>query len=150
MQPWTSDFRGRFERRVLSSEALRGNALGDPSQRPVWVYLPPGAEDGTRRYPTIYVLQGFTHNVEDWWNRTAFRPTVPELVDECFGSGTEAPAIVVFVDAWTRLGGSQFINSPGTGRYLDYLCDDLVPFVDATFPTLADARHRGIAGHSSG
>jgi S-formylglutathione hydrolase FrmB len=56
----------------------------------------------------------------------------------------------VFVDCWTSLGGSQFLNSPATGRYLDYLCDEVVAFVDDRYPTLPAPGHRGIAGKSSG
>jgi Putative esterase len=56
----------------------------------------------------------------------------------------------VFVDAWTSLGGSQFLNSTSTGRYMDYLCDEVVAFVDGRYPTIADRRHRGLAGKSSG
>jgi S-formylglutathione hydrolase FrmB len=56
----------------------------------------------------------------------------------------------VFVDAWTSRGGSQFINSASTGRYLDYLCDEVVPFIDDRYPTLAERDHRGLAGKSSG
>ncbi len=68
-----------------------------------------------------------------WWNVTAFRPTYPDLVDSLFtSSDAPPPAIVVLVDAFTAYGGSQFLNSPGTGRYLDYLCDDVVGYVDTT------------------
>lgn len=56
----------------------------------------------------------------------------------------------MFVDAWTAYGGSQFIDSPGTGRYHSYLCEEVVPFVDAHYRTLSDRAHRAISGHSSG
>lgn len=151
MQPWNVEPRGRFEQHVISSRALRGNPLGDPHERPLHVYLPPAfADSGGRRYPSIYLIQGYTGQVDMWWNRNAFRPTVPERVDELFASGSAPPAIVVFVDAWTSLGGSQYVNSPGTGRYLDYLCDEVVAFVDERYPTLASRDHRGISGKSSG
>ncbi len=154
MKPWGVEFRGRFERQTVRSRVLEGNPLGDPHERPLWVYLPPGCgDDPGRRYPSIYVIQGYTGQVDMWWNRSALRPTVPELVDELF-AGPEGPApppaIVVFVDCWTSLGGSQFLNSPGTGRYLDYLCDEVVAFMDGRYPTLAAREHRGIAGKSSG
>ena len=56
----------------------------------------------------------------------------------------------MLVDAFTAVGGSQFLDSPAIGNYHTYLCDELVPYVDANFPTLPEARHRGIQGKSSG
>ncbi len=151
MKPWHVEPKGRFEQQTIDSKALRGNPLGDPHERPLWVYLPPGCgDDPDRRYPSIYVLQGLTGQVDMWWTRPAFRPTTPERIDGLFAGGTVPPAIVVLVDAWTSLGGSQYLNSPGTGRYLDYLCDELVPFVDERYPTLAGREHRGVTGKSSG
>ena len=152
MKPWSVEPRGRFEQQTVHSRVLEGNPLGDPAERPLWVYLPPGVgDDPGRRYPSIYVIQGYTGQVDMWWNRTALRPTVPELVDELFAGASPAPpAIVAFVDCWTSLGGSQFLNSPGTGRYLDYLCDEVVAFVDDRYPTLPAREHRGLAGKSSG
>src|SRR5213076_2412465 len=113
--------------------------------------LPPGYDDEPdRHYPSVYVLQGYTGMLPMWHNRTPFRPTFPEAVDQLFASGGAPPCLVVFVDAWTAYGGSQFVDSPGTGRYHSYLCDEIVPFVDARYRTLAKAAHRGIAGKSSG
>jgi S-formylglutathione hydrolase FrmB len=151
VKPWHVEPEGRFERSTVTSRVLAGNPLGDPHERPLWVYLPPGVgDDPSRRYPSIYLIQGFTGQVDMWWNRSALRPSVPELVDELFAGGTVPPAVVVLVDCWTSLGGSQFLNSPGTGRYLDYLCDEVVAFVDERYPTLAGRDHRGITGKSSG
>ena len=151
MQPWSRPLQGRIEEHVVFSEALRGNPLGDPHERPLWVYLPPAYDDEPeRRYPTLYQIQGLTGQLDMWRNRPAFRPTVPELVDELFATGGAPPCLVVWVDAWTSLGGSQFLDSPGTGRYHTYLCDEVVPWVDAHYRTLAAPAHRGIAGKSSG
>jgi S-formylglutathione hydrolase FrmB len=151
MKPWHVEPKGRFERLTVTSRVLEGNPLGDPHERPLWVYLPPGVgDDPARRYPSIYLIQGFTGQVDMWWNRSALRPTLPELVDELFAGGTVPPALVVFVDCWTSLGGSQFLNSPGTGRYLDYLCDEVVALVDGRYPTLPGRDHRGLTGKSSG
>ena len=74
----------------------------------------------------------------------------PELADDLFAAGEAPPCVVVWVDCWTSLGGSQFLDSPGTGRYHTYLCDEVVPWVDARYRTLAAREHRGIAGKSSG
>jgi Putative esterase len=149
--PWSADLAGRIDERVITSELLRGNPLGDPHQRPVLVYLPPGYdEDAARRYPAVYVIQGYTGHVAMWRNRTAYRVPFPEAADAVFAGGEAPPAIVVYVDAWTSYGGSQFVDSPGTGRYHSYLCDEVVPWVDARYRTLPDAGHRAIMGKSSG
>jgi S-formylglutathione hydrolase FrmB len=154
IRPWGRAFRGRIERHLFESEVLRGNALDDPTERPVWVYLPPAyeAEPG-RRFATIYLIQGMTGQLDMWANRSAFRVNTPEAIDALFAGESgqaPAPAIVVFVDCWTSVGGSQFIDSPGTGRYHTYLCEEIVPWVDGRFRTLAAREHRGIAGKSSG
>ena len=149
--PWSVAYQGRFEEGTIASEALQGNPLGDPAERPIWVYLPPGYDDeADRRYPAIYLIQGLTGQLDMWRNRSAFRQNTPELVDALFAEMGVPPALVVFVDAWTSLGGSQFLDSPGTGNYHTYLCDEVVPWVDERYRTLAAPEHRGIAGKSSG
>jgi hypothetical protein len=142
---------GRFDELRFESEALKGNPLGDPDVRPLWIYLPPGYdEEPDRRYVSVYAIQGLTGQLEAWRNRSPFRKNFPELVDELFRSGAIPPAIVVWVDAFTALGGSQFLDSPATGRYHTYLCDEIVSFVDERYRTAAAARHRAIMGKSSG
>ena len=151
MLPWSAPLAGTLNEDVISSEVLRGNPLGDPYERPLWVYAPPGyAADSNRRYPSVYVIQGFTGFVSTWQNRSPFRQPFVETADEVFASGQAPPAIVVYVDAWTSYGGSQFVDSPGTGRYHSYLCDEVVPWVDARYRTAADREHRAIMGKSSG
>ncbi len=149
--PWSAELTGTLSEHVIVSEALRGNPLGDPFERPLWVYTPPGyaAEPG-RRYPSVYVIQGYTGHLAMWRNRSPFSQPFTETADAVFASGQAPPAIVVYVDAWTRYGGSQFVDSPGTGRYHSYLCDDVVPWVDARYRTITERAHRGIMGKSSG
>ncbi len=149
--PWGRRLEGRLDEHQITSSALRGNPLGDPDRRPLWVYTPPGYdESGDRRYPAVYVIQGFTGQIDMWRNRNPLRPLFTEQVDELFSDGSTPQCIVVFVDCWTSLGGSQFVDSPATGRYHTYLCDEVVGWVDATYRTLAARDHRGIAGKSSG
>jgi hypothetical protein len=151
MEPWSREMLGQLDELELESELLRGNPLGDPHVRPLWVYRPPAYEaEPDRSFPSIYLIQGMTGQLDMWGNRSAFRPSVPELVDRLFGEEGCPPALVVFVDAWTSYGGSQFVDSAGTGRYLGYLCDEIVPFVDSQYRTLAEPGHRGLTGKSSG
>jgi S-formylglutathione hydrolase FrmB len=148
VQPWSRDLLGRLDEHVLESEALRDNRLGDPHRRPLWVYAPPGADETP--LSSIYLIQGHTGQIDMWRNRSAFRPNVVELIDALFTDDGCPPAHVVFVDAWTSYGGSQFLDSPGVGNYHTYLCDEIGPFVDSRYRTVNDAAHRGIAGKSSG
>ena len=144
-------WRGRLEEHTFESRALRGNKLGDPHLRPLWVQLPAGYDDDpARRYPVVYQIQGLTGQLDMWRNRTAFRPTYLELAETMIARGEIPPVIQVYVDCWTSLGGSQFLDSPATGQYHTYLCDEIVPWVDAHYRTLPAAAHRGIAGKSSG
>jgi S-formylglutathione hydrolase FrmB len=93
---------------------------------------------------------GYTGHLGMWSNRTPFRQPYPELLDAMFANDDVPPAIVVFVDAWTKLGGSQYLDSPGTGQYQSYMCDEIVPWIDTQYRTLADRDHRAITGKSSG
>ncbi|NGY64614.1 enterochelin esterase [Lentzea sp. NEAU-D13] len=149
MLPWEGPLAGRLDRHTVVSELLRGNPLGDPHERPLWVYVPPGYDSGTERYPAVYVIQGYTGHVSMWANRMPFRQPFIETADAVFAEGAPG-CVVVFVDAWTSYGGSQFVDSPGTGRYHSYLCDEIVPWVDEHYRTIPDRESRAIAGKSSG
>lgn len=149
--PWGKELAGRVDDHLVSSALLRANPLGDPAERPLRVYVPPGYDaQPDRRYPSVYVLQGYSGHLGMVENRSAFRLTFTEMADEMFAAGTTPHCIVAFVDAWTAYGGSQFVDSPGTGPYHSYLCEEIVPFVDSHYRTMADAAHRGLHGKSSG
>jgi S-formylglutathione hydrolase FrmB len=151
MEPWSIELAGRLDEHEFESHALQGNPLGDPHVRPLWVMVPPDYDDDQgRRYPTVFMIQGYTGQLDMWRNRSPWRQNFPELADRGMAAGEIPPAIVVWVDAWTSLGGSQYVNSPGTGRYLTYICDEIVPWVDERYRTFGDREHRGIAGKSSG
>ena len=53
-EPWARSLAGRLDEHVIDSQALTGNALGDPHRRPLLVQLPPAYDDEhERRYPAI-------------------------------------------------------------------------------------------------
>lgn len=149
--PWRRPLAGTLDRLVVESDLLADNPLGDPARRPLWVLRPPGVElDHPRPLPVIYVIQGFTGQLDMWGNRSFFEPSYVERLDAMLASEECPDALVVMVDCWTSYGGSQFLDSTGTGRYQSYLCDEIVPFIDGRYPTAPDRDHRGIAGKSSG
>ena len=150
MAPWPAALAGRLEKVTVASELLRGNPLGDPHERPLWVYLPPGYPDQARRFPSVYLLPGYGGSVTSWARRPVFGRTVLEMIDEAFATGQAPQAVVVSVDGWTRYGGSQYVDSNGTGRYHSYLCEEIVRYVDDRYRTIADRDHRAVLGASSG
>jgi hypothetical protein len=149
--PWERPMHGTLDRLVVESELLAPNPLGDPARRPLYVYRPPGVElDHPRALPAVYVIQGYTGQIDMWLNRVPFEPSMIERIDAMFAGGDCPDALVVFVDCWTSYGGSQFLNSLALGRYQDYLCDECVAFVEERYPALADRESRGLTGKSSG
>ncbi|HZH02278.1 MAG TPA: alpha/beta hydrolase-fold protein, partial [Myxococcaceae bacterium] len=85
-----------------------------------------------------------------WLNFNGFTPNTLERLDRLIGHGAVPKAIAVCPDGWTRLGGSQWVNSAATGRYADFLGRDVVGAVDAAFRTRARASARAVMGTSSG
>jgi len=150
MLPWEGELAGRLDKTTIDSRLLRDNPLGDPYVRPLWIYTPPGYDDTTARYPAVFVIQGYTAHVAMQANRMPYRQPYFETADAVFARGEAPGCVVVFVDAWTAYGGSQFVDSPGTGPYHSYLCDEIVPFVDERYRTITTPASRAISGKSSG
>jgi S-formylglutathione hydrolase FrmB len=132
------------------STVLRGNAAGDPHIRDLHIYLPAGYDAGDERYPVVFCLTGFTGRGRMLLNDNAFAPNLAERMDRLFSEGRIKPMIAVMPDCFTYYGGSQYINSTATGRYEDYLAEELVPFVDENFRTIAERDSRAVIGKSSG
>ncbi len=143
--------KGTVEVRDIHAPVLEGNPLGDPATRRTPIYLPPGyAADAKARYPVVYFLQGFTGGGLGWLNFPGFGLSVPERLDAQVAAGRLAPFIGVFVDGWTRIGGSQWVNSEAIGPYRDYVAKDVVAFVDREYRAVPKREARAVVGHSSG
>lgn len=141
---------GRIEQFTIHSEALHNNRLGDAAARDVTVYLPSDYDaDAERRYGVIYLLasHGRTSHYYTSWNQWEER--IQDRLDRLIGLGAMPPVVVVLPDCWTRLGGSQYLDSP-IGNYRTYLVNEIIPAIDARYHTLADRTGRAVCGHSSG
>lgn len=132
------------------SEVLKVNPLGDPHVRDLNVYLPPGYDKTDESYPSVYVLTGFTGRGQMLLNDAAFQPNFADRMDRLIAAETIRPMIAVMPDCFTYFGGSQYINSSATGRYEDYLTDEIVPFIDTKFRIIAGRDARAVMGKSSG
>jgi hypothetical protein len=137
------------------SKLLVGNPLGDPHVRKLAVYLPPQYDEGTtrargKRFPVLVDLVGFTGSGLSHVSWKSFGENVAERAARLISERKMAPALIVFPDCFTALGGNQYVNSSAIGPYADYLVREIVPFVDQEFRTLASREHRGCFGKSSG
>jgi S-formylglutathione hydrolase FrmB len=141
-----------------TSKVLAGNALGDAHVRKLHVWLPPQYDEGVtavksgkgRRFPVFVDMVGFTGSGQSHTNWKNFSDNVPERAARLIHEKKMGPVILVFPDCFTALGGNQYINSSAIGNYADYLNQEIVPFVDREFRTLASREHRGCFGKSSG
>ncbi len=124
---------GSLDRPTVHSALLEDNPLGDPAALRV---RGPRRERGNGAAPGGLPLAGLWRAARGVACPMSSGPTTIDRVDRMISTCESPPALLVFVDATTSWGGSQFLSSPGCGRYLDYLCDEFIPFVDARYPTL--------------
>ncbi len=135
---------------TIVGKSLVGNPMGDPVERRVPVVTPPGYDAGSASYPTVYFLAGFAGGGVFTLGESIWSENIPQRVERLMASGEITPMIFVIPDCVTRLGGSQYVNSAATGRYEDYLVDDLISHIDESYRTIADREHRAVMGKSSG
>ena len=135
----------------VHSQALAGNPLGDPAERPVVVYRPAAYDaEGSRRYPALYVLHGYTGDAAALLSARPWETNVLQWADRLIERREMAPALVVLVDGFTRLGGSQYVDSIHNGSYATYTVRDVVAYVDANYRTIRSEGGRAVLGKSSG
>ena len=140
----------------IDSRHLANNLLGDPTERDLYVYLPPTSATPGRRYATAYLLLGYTLKPKDMvdpgdgeLDGAPMRP-MADILDLQFWREPATEMIVAIVDGWTRYGGSQYVNSPVNGNFERFAVEEVVAYVDAHFPTIPHAASRGVFGYSSG
>ena len=142
--------KGRIEVIEIRSDALKNNLLGDPFVRNVAVYLPEGYDGGAEDFPLMVDIVGFTSSGFGHVAWKAFHENVPQQIDRLIASGEMGRVIVAFPDCFTSLGGNQYINSAAMGDWEDFLCEEMVPFLEQHFRVKQGRAHRAIFGKSSG
>lgn len=142
---------GRLVEFRFSSPALKANLLGDPAEQAVAVYLPPSYDASpAKRFPTLYLLHGFTGNIGAWTNGGYQGMSLKPVMDGMIKDGKIREMIVVVPGGGNAYGGGFYTNSTVTGNFEDYVFRDLVSYIDANYRTFPRPESRGIAGHSMG
>lgn len=123
-------------------------------KKQISVYLPPGYQKSQKRYPVIYMNDGdvlfdkaITDNGEEW--------KIDEVLDS-LNKKKEAEFIVVGISA----GANRFaeyspyktkqLNMPSGDRYLAFIINNLIPFINKNFRTKTGAENTSIGGSSMG
>ncbi|HXQ25446.1 MAG TPA: alpha/beta fold hydrolase [Candidatus Acidoferrales bacterium] len=142
---------GTVERVKVHGKSLEGNLEGDPADRDVSVYLPPGYKTHAKqRYPVVYLLHGYTDNDDNWFGAKHVFVDAPAAIDKSIAADGAREMIVVMPSAYTVYMGSMYSNSVTTGDWESFIVRDLVSYIDAHYRTIPDRASRGLAGHSMG
>lgn len=117
------------------------------TSRRAFVYTPPCySNDSKTRYPVLYLQHGWGEDETAWTNQGHANL----IMDNLLAEGKIKPFIIVMTYGMTnevRFGGmASFKIEP----FQTVLIDELIPYVDRHFRTLADQPHRAMAGLSMG
>jgi enterochelin esterase-like enzyme len=118
------------------------------TSRRAFVYTPAGYEKNqSQRYPVLYLQHGWGEDETAWSNQGHANLIMDNLIAE----GKTKPFIIVMTYEMTNeiKFGSGLINFDIT-PFQTVLVDELIPYVDANFSTIADQPHRAMAGLSMG
>jgi enterochelin esterase-like enzyme len=129
------------------------------SMRRCFVYTPPDYDkDVNKRYPVLYLQHGGGEDETGWPNQGKTNLIMDNLIAE----GKAKPIIIVMDNGTWRLpentprprqGERPSGSWPPTGwanGFMKTLLEDIVPMIDANYRTLADQKHRAMAGLSMG
>ena len=111
------------------------------------VYLPPTYDKNKKeRFPVLYLQHGWGENETSW----PVQGCAGLIMDNLIAEGKVKPFIVVMTYGMTndiKFGGmGQFTAK----EFETVLCDELVPYIDANFKTIAKKESRAMAGLSMG
>lgn len=133
---------------IVNSRCLKKNPLSDPHIRTNPILLP--KKIGNKRIPVVFIFSGFSGNGDRYLASRLHEDNFAQLIDGQTTKKKAPEALYVFVDALTFWGGSQFINSSGTGQYQDYILKELVSAVKENYRVSDSADKWCIFGGSSG
>jgi enterochelin esterase-like enzyme len=117
------------------------------TSRRAFVYTPPGyGADKSKRYPVLYLQHGWGEDETAWSNQGHANLIMDNLIAE----GKIKPFIIVMTYGMTNELKWGHMNEFKIENFQTVLCDELIPYVDAHFNTIADQPHRAMAGLSMG
>jgi enterochelin esterase-like enzyme len=120
------------------------------TSRRAFVYTPPNYEKDTRKkYPVLYLQHGWGEDETAWSNQGHANL----IMDNMIADGKIKPFIIVMTYGMTndiKPGSPGGLRSFNIQPFQTVLIDELIPYMDTHFRTLADQKHRAMAGLSMG
>lgn len=117
------------------------------TSRRAFVYTPAGYDkNNSTRYPVLYLQHGWGEDETAWSNQGHANLIMDNLIAE----GKIKPFIIVMTYGMTnevKMGGMRNFK---IDAFQTVLVDELIPYVDANFRTLANQANRAMAGLSMG
>jgi len=123
----------------VPAPSLGENKLGEAAEQTLYVYLPPSYAQSERHYPVLYFFAGYYMDEDIPY----LRYTLPEVM-------AEQEYIIVSVKDNNSLHGTFGANSVVTGNWRDFYVNDVIPYVDSQYRTIADRKGRAVGGTSMG
>lgn len=118
----------------------------DTSRR-AFIYTPPGySKESKNRYPVLYLQHGWGEDETAWSNQGHANL----IMDNMIAEGKIKPFIIVMTYGMTNEMKFGSIRSFDIKPFQTVLVDELIPYVDANFRTLANQSNRAMAGLSMG
>jgi enterochelin esterase-like enzyme len=115
--------------------------------RQAYVYTPPGYDKNTaKRYPVLYLQHGSGENQTSWSKQGKANLILDNLIAE----GKALPMIVVMEQGYAWKPGEAAAGRRGNESFGEVVIRDLIPMIDSTYRTIANRKHRAIAGLSMG
>ena len=115
------------------------------TSRRAFVYTPP-MYDAKKRYPVLYLQHGWGEDETAWSNQGHANLIMDNLIAE----GKIKPFIIVMTYGMTNDVKPGGIRNFNVNLFQTVLVDELIPYIDANFSTLADKSNRAMAGLSMG
>jgi hypothetical protein len=137
---------GQLTDEKLESKVLKDNLIGIDPDRTIKVYLPPNYTGSTKSFPVVYFLHNAFNNVEASFEDERLLT----LMERAFANKVVEEFILVAADYSSPTTGSMYENSSTSGRWLDFTVDELVPFIDSRYRTIASRDGRALLGHFFG
>ncbi|AYQ33226.1 alpha/beta hydrolase-fold protein [Runella sp. SP2] len=116
--------------------------------REMYVYAPPGYDKSSEKYPVMYLLHGGGEDQRGW----ATQGRTDVILDNLIAENKAKPMLIVMVDGnfYGNGGGVAGFGMQQLNQFENELKNAVIPFVEANFRTLTNAKNRALAGLSMG